>query len=130
MRLGNTHPDFFTTNSDKLLEMVKALVTQRLNLYMSLMWAWPLRHIHQRPTHQENSKWRTPSQSKSLEQNVCHAEAFESTLWDQNSMASTLDITIAWMSTYHRQKNNTPTSQYKECLCQHLPRLQQWWCQT
>ena len=45
---------------------------------------------------------------KSLEQNVCHAEAFELALQDQTSMASTPDIAIARMSLYRRQKNNTP----------------------
>ena len=43
---------------------------------------------------------------KSLKQNVCHTEAFESVLWDQSSNASTSDIAVSWMSTYCRQKNS------------------------
>ena len=39
---------------------------------------------------------------KTLEQNVSHAEAFESAVRDQMSMSSTPDI--AWVSTYRRRK--------------------------
>ena len=42
---------------------------------------------------------------KSLELNIHHAEAFESTLWDQNSMADTSNAASAQLSTYLRQKN-------------------------
>ena len=42
---------------------------------------------------------------KSLEQNICHAEAFESALQDPNLMAGASDAASAWLSTYHRQKN-------------------------
>ena len=41
---------------------------------------------------------------KTLEQNISHAEAFESAVRDQMSMSSTPDI--ARMSTYRRQKSN------------------------
>ena len=41
---------------------------------------------------------------KTLEQNVRHAEAFESALRDQTSMAGASDTTSAWLSTYCRQK--------------------------
>ena len=40
----------------------------------------------------------------SLEQNVCHTEAFESALQDQTSMTDTSDIATIRMSTYRRQK--------------------------
>ena len=42
---------------------------------------------------------------KSLEQNIRHAEAFESALRDQNSMAGTSDVASAQLSTYRRHKN-------------------------
>ena len=42
---------------------------------------------------------------KTMEQNVSHAEAFESAVTDQMSMSSTPDI--AQMSTSRRQKSNT-----------------------
>ena len=41
---------------------------------------------------------------KTLEQNVHHAEAFESALRDQISMAGASDTTSARLSTYRRQK--------------------------
>ena len=41
---------------------------------------------------------------KTLEQNVCHAEAFESASWDQTLMTGASDTTSAWLSTYSRQK--------------------------
>ena len=44
---------------------------------------------------------------KSLEQNVRHAEAFESALRDQNSIASASDAASARLSTYSKQKNIT-----------------------
>ena len=40
---------------------------------------------------------------KSFKQNICHAEAFESSPREQNSMASTSDAASAWLSTYRRQ---------------------------
>ena len=45
---------------------------------------------------------------KSLDQNVCYAEAFESALQNQNSEVSISDIAMARMSTYRGQKNNAP----------------------
>ena len=42
---------------------------------------------------------------KTLEQNVCHAEAFESALRDQNSMAGASEPASARLSTYCKQKN-------------------------
>lgn len=41
---------------------------------------------------------------KSLDQNVCHAEAFESALRDQTAMNDTPDIATVRMSMYRRQK--------------------------
>ncbi len=41
---------------------------------------------------------------KTLEQNISHAEAFESAVRDQMTMSNTPDI--ARMSTYRRQKSN------------------------
>ena len=43
---------------------------------------------------------------KSLDQNVCHAEAFESALRDQTAVTDTLNIAIIQMSLYHKQKKN------------------------
>ena len=43
---------------------------------------------------------------KSLDQNVCHAEAFESALRDQTAMTDTSNIATIRMSTYRRLKNN------------------------
>ena len=48
---------------------------------------------------------------KTLEQNISHAEAFESALRDQMSMSSTPDI--ARMSTYRRQKSNAQQKNMK-----------------
>ena len=41
---------------------------------------------------------------KSLDQNICHAEAFESALRDQTTMNDTSDIATVRMSMYRRQK--------------------------
>ena len=43
---------------------------------------------------------------KSLNQKVCHAESFESTLQDQTAMTDTSDTATIWMSTYPRWKKN------------------------
>ena len=43
---------------------------------------------------------------RSLDLNVCHAEAFESALRDQTAMTDTSDVATIWMSTYRRQKNS------------------------
>ena len=48
---------------------------------------------------------------KSLDQNVCHAEAFELALRDQTAMTDTSDIATIRMSTYHRQKKKKMTAQ-------------------
>ena len=72
----NTYPNFFTTDPDKLLDMVEVLVTQKSNpIVHHLAFA-------------------------SMSQNVRHAEAFESALRHQNSMASTSDAGSARLSEY------------------------------
>ena len=43
---------------------------------------------------------------KTLDQNICHAEAFESALRDQTVMNDTSDIATVRMSMYRRQKKN------------------------
>ena len=43
---------------------------------------------------------------KSLNQNICHDESFESALWDKTAMTDTSDIATIRMSTYCRQKKN------------------------
>ena len=46
---------------------------------------------------------------KSLDQNVCHAKAFESAQWDQTAMTDTSDIATILMLMYRRQKQNRTT---------------------
>ena len=142
----NTHPNFFTTDSDKLLDIVEALVTQRSNpiihrlafASMSQDEDEPIQNylIHLRamavdcnitcPSYEHDLFdvyikdpiiWGITSNTlqanllakagmlKSLEQNVCHDEAFESALQDQNSIAGTSDSASARLSTYRRKKN-------------------------
>ena len=48
---------------------------------------------------------------KSLDQNVCYAEASELALQDQTAMTNTSDIATIRMSTYHRQKQDCTDQQ-------------------
>ena len=57
---------------------------------------------------------------KSFEQNVSHAEVFESALWDQNSMAGTSDAASAQLSTYCRQKNMLQANKGNVCANTYL----------
>ena len=57
---------------------------------------------------------------KSLEQNVCDVEAFESALRDQNSIAGTSDAASAQLSAYRRQKNMPQANKGKVCANTYL----------
>ena len=64
-----------------------------------------------------NNALRTDLQAKagvlkSLNQNICHAEAFESALQDQTAMTDTSDTATIWMSTYHK-KNKKKTGLHR-----------------
>ena len=137
----NTHPNFFTTDPDKLLDMIEALVIQRSNSIvhclafasMSQDEGEPIQNylVHLRAVAVDCS-FSCPmcehdlsdiyikdqiiqgvandtlqadllakaGTLKTLKQNVRHAEAFKSALWDQTSMAGASDTTSAWLSTY------------------------------
>ena len=142
----NTHSNFFTTDPDKLLDMVEALVTQRSNPIVHRLtfasmsqdedepiqnylvhfraiaidynftcpsWEHDLSDIYIKDqiiqgTASNTLQANLPAKArmlKSLKPNVCHAEAFESALHDQNSMTDTSDAASARLSTYHGQKN-------------------------
>ena len=80
---------------------------------MSPLWALSVQHLRQGPIYQKDSEWCSPDWSTSKSQSakisqpdVCHAEAFELTLWDQTAMTDTSDIATIWMSMYCRQKRN------------------------
>ena len=144
--INNSHPNFFTTDPDKLLDMVEALVTQRSNpIVHRLAFASisqgegePIQNylVHLRAVAVDCSfscPMYEPDLSdiyikdqiiqgvandilladllakagtlKTLKQNVHHAEAFESALRDQTSMAGASDTTSARLSTYCRQKS-------------------------
>ena len=141
----NTHPNFFTTDPDKFLDMVEALVTQRSNhivhrlafVSMSQDEGEPIQNYLVRlraiavdcsfscPTCEHDLSdiyikdqiirgvandalqadlLAKAGNHKTFEQNVRHAEAFESALRDQTSMAGASDTTSDWLSTYCRQK--------------------------
>ena len=144
----NTPPNFFTTDPDKLLDMVKVLVTQRSNPIIHHLAFASMSQDEDEPIQNYLVRLRAiavdcnftcPSSEhdlsniyikdqiirgtandtlqadllakvrmlKSLEQNVHHAEEFESALQDQDSMASASDADSAWLSTYRRQKYTT-----------------------
>ena len=144
----NTHPNFLTTDPDKLLDMAEALVIQRSN---SIVHRLAFASMPQNKNEQIQNylvhlrdialdcNFTCPSceydlsdiyikdrvirgiasdtlqadllakagMLKFLGQNACHAEAFESGLRNQTSMASTSDIAIARMSTYRRRTNTS-----------------------
>ena len=142
--LINTHPNFFTTDPDKLLDMVEALVTQRSNPIIHRLAFGSMSQDEDEPIQNYFVCLRAvavdcnftcslcehdlsdiyikdqiirgiasntlqadlPVKARtlnSLKQNVRHAEAFESALQNQNSMAGASDS--HWLSTYCRQKN-------------------------
>ena len=156
-----THPNFFTTNPDKLLDMVEVLVTQRSNsivhplafasmsqdedepiqnylvrlraIAIDCNFTWPscehdLSDIHIKAQiiqgiandSLQADLLAKPRTLKSLEQNVHHAEAFESALRDQNSMAGAPDAASAWLSTYCRQKNMPQANKGNVCANTYL----------
>ena len=141
----NTHPNFFTIDPDKLLDMVEALVTQGSNpivhclafAFMSQDEAEPIQNYlvrlravavdcsfscpmcehdlsdiyikHQIIQGVANDALQADLLAKAgtlktLKQNVRHAEAFESALRDQTSMAGASDTTSARLSTYGRER--------------------------
>ena len=147
----NTHPNFFTTDPDKLLDMVKALVTQRSNPIVHRLAFASMSQDEGEPIQNYLVRLRAiavdysfscplcehdlsviyfkdqiirgvandtlqadllakPGTLKTLEQNVCHAKAFESALRDQISMAGASDTTSARLSTYCRQKGTPRTT--------------------
>ena len=61
---------------------------------------------------------------KTLEQNISHAEAFESAVRDQMSMSNTPDI--ARMSMYRRQKSNAQQKNFGEQLQKTTPTKLAW----
>ena len=151
----NTHPNFFTTDPDKLLDMVETLVTQRSNPIIHRLAFASMSQDEGEPIQNNlvclravavNCSFSCPSCEhdlfdiyikdqiirgvandalqadllakagtlETLEQNVRHAEAFESALQDQTSMAGASDITSARHQhtadrrSSHRPINRTP----------------------
>ena len=142
----NTHPKFFTIDPDKLLDMIKALVTQRSNpivhhlpfasmtqdegepiqnylvrlraVAVDCSFSCPLCEHELSDIYIKDQIIRGVANDalqadllakagtlKTVEQNVRHAEAFESALQNQTSMAGASDTTSARLSTYCRQKD-------------------------
>ena len=96
----NTHPNFFITDPDNLLDMIEALIIRGVAndaLQADLL--------------------AKPGTLKTLEQNVRHAEAFESALRDQTSMDGASDTTTARLPTYHRKKEQSPKPDITQSLC-------------
>ena len=60
---------------------------------------------------------------KSLGQNVCYAEAFESALWDQTAITDMSDVATIQMSTYCRQKKKTGLHRPTEAILAPAPLL-------
>ena len=139
----NTHPNFFSTDPDKLLDIVEVLVTQRSNPIIHCRACASMFQDEDEPIQKylvclrvvaivcnftcpmyeynlsdicikdqiiqgiANDTLQTDLLAKvgmpnSLKQNVCHAEAFESALQDQNSMARASDEPFAQLSTNRR----------------------------
>ena len=143
----NTYPKFFTTDPDRLLEMIEALVTWRLNPMVHRITFASISQHEDEPIQQYLVRLRAMATDcnllctccehdlsdiyikdqfirgianntlktdllakawmlKSLDQNVCHAEASESALRDQTAINDTSDIATIQMSMYCRQKKN------------------------
>ena len=94
---------------------------------MPLVWAWSVQYIYIKDQiirgvandALQADLLAKAGTLKTLKQNVHHAEAFESALWDQTSMAGASDTTSAQLSTYRRQmgmpqadKGDTHTNAY------------------
>ena len=157
----NNHFNFFTTDPDKLLDMVEVLVTQMSNPIVQRLAYASMSQDEDVPIQNYLVCLRTvaidcdftcPSCEhdlsiihikdqiiraigndtiqadllakagtlKSLEQNAHHAEAFESALRDQNSMASTSDVASAQLSTNRRQKNMPQPNKGNVCSITYL----------
>ena len=143
----NSHPKFFTTDPDKLLEMIEVLSfknqipwsirshlhlchSMKMNLFNNTLFALGLRpqtaisHVpnvsmicptftsrtnsSEQMTHSRRSVWSVSFAKAGvlnlLDQNICHTEAFESALQDQNAMTDISDVATIQMSMYYRQK--------------------------
>ena len=115
----NTCPKFFTTNLDRLLPIIEALVTQKSNpmvrqvtfTSMSQHEDWPIqKYIVRLRAMATDYNFSCPHCEYDVSdiyiKDQCHAETFESALWDQTPMTDTLDVATIRILMYLRQKKS------------------------